>query len=161
LRATARLRQRWPDLVLDVVGEDRTHPPLDGPGLVGALGLKPNVRLSGFVGEASLAMRYAAADVAVVISEYEGFGLPALEAMVRDVPVVTSTAPALGELFADAAVLVDPHDVPGIAAAIDRVLAEPGLRRLLQERGRTLASRYSWAETARRTHDVLAAAARP
>ena len=161
VRATARLRQRWPDLTLDVVGEDRTHPPLDVPGLVRALGLKRNIRLSGFVGEASLAMRYAAADVAVVISEYEGFGLPALEAMVRGVPVVTSTAPALGELFADAAVLVDPHDAPGIAAAIDRVLSEPGLRALLQERGRTLASRYSWADTARRTHDVLAAAVRP
>lgn len=161
LRAVARLRQRWPDLVLDVVGEDRTHPALDIPGLVKALDLQRHVRISGFVGEAALATRYAAADVAVVISEYEGFGLPALEAMAREVPVVTSTAPALGELFAEAAVLADPHDVPGIAAAIGRVLEEPGLRERLQERGRTLASRYSWADTARRTRDVLAAAVRP
>jgi glycosyltransferase involved in cell wall biosynthesis len=161
LRAVARLRSRWPDLRLDVVGEDRTYPPLDILGLVRGLGLEPHVRLSGFVGDAALATRYAAADVAVVISEYEGFGLPVLEAMSRGVPVVTSTAPALGELFAEAAVLVDPHDVPDIAAAVSRVLGEPELRERLQERGRALAARYSWAETARRTREVLAAAARP
>jgi glycosyltransferase involved in cell wall biosynthesis len=161
LRAAARLRHRWPDLAVEVVGEDRTHPPLDIVGLVRGLGLEQHVRLSGFVSEAALAARYAAADVAVVLSEYEGFGLPVLEAMARGVPVVTSTAPALGELFQDAAILVDPHDVPDIAAAVGRVLGEPGLREQLRERGRALASRYSWAETARRTRDALFAAARP
>ena len=161
LRAAALLRKRWPDVTLDVVGEDRTHPPLDIFGLVRDLGLERNVRLSGFVDEEALAVRYAAADAAVVLSEYEGFGLPVLEAMARGVPVVTSTAPSLGELFRDAAVLVDPHDVPDIAAAVGRVLDDPDLRASLGERGRALASRYSWADTARRTHDVLAAAARP
>ena len=161
LRAAARLRSRWPDLAVEVVGEDRTHPPLDIAGLVRGLGLESQVRISGFVGEAALATRYAAADVAVVLSEYEGFGLPVLEAMVRGVPVVTSTAPALGELFAEAAVLVDPHDVPGIASAVSRILEGPDLRHALRERGRALASRYSWAETARLTRDVLVAAARP
>jgi len=73
---------------------------------------------------------------------------------------VTSTAPALGELFGDAALLVDPHDVPAIAGAVDRVLSRPELRARLAERGRALASRYSWAETARRTLEVLGAAAR-
>ena len=161
LRAAARLVRKWPDLVLDVVGEDRTHPPLDLPAFVAGLGLERNVRLSGFVSEAALAERYAAADVAVQLSEYEGFGLPALEAMARGLPVVTSTEPALGELFGDAALLVDPHDVPAIAAAIGRVLTERGLRVELVTKGRLLASRYSWAETARRTAAVLAAAARP
>jgi glycosyltransferase involved in cell wall biosynthesis len=160
LRAAASLRRRWPDLEVEVVGADRTQPPLDIVGLIRELELEPNVRLSGFVGEAALALRYAAADVAVVLSEYEGFGLPVLEAMTRGVPVVTSTAPALGELFGDAALLVDPHDVPAIAGAVDRVLSRPELRARMAERGRALASRYSWAETARRTLDVLGAAAR-
>jgi glycosyltransferase involved in cell wall biosynthesis len=160
LRAAASLRRRWPDLEVDIVGEDRTHPPLDIVGLLRGLGLEAHVRLSGFVGERALALRYAAADVAVVLSEYEGFGLPVLEAMVRGLPVVTSTAPALGELFGEAALLVDPHDVPAIAAAVDRVLSESDLRMRLAERGRALASRYSWAETARRTRDVLGEAAR-
>ena len=160
LRAAARLRSRWPDLMVEVVGEDRTYPPLDIAGLVRGLGLETHVRISGFVGENELAARYAAADVAVVLSEYEGFGLPVLEAMARGVPVVTSTAPSLGELFGEAAVLVDPHDLTAIAEAVGRVLIEPDLGRRLRTRGQALASRYSWAETARRTRDVLAAATR-
>lgn len=160
LRAAARLLPRWPELRVEVVGEDRTHPPLDIAGLVRALGLERHVRLSGFVGDAALAARYAAADVAIVLSEYEGFGLPVLEAMRRGVPVVTSTRPALSELFGEAALLVDPHDVPGIAAAVDGLLADPARRERLVALGRELASRYSWAETARRTREVLAAAKR-
>ena len=160
LRAVARLARRWPEIVLEVVGEDRTHPPLDLPGLVHGLGLERNVRLSGFVGETALAARYAAADVAVLLSEYEGFGLPALEAMARGVPVVTSVEPSLGEIFAEAAVLVDPHDPLDVAAAVGRILDEPALRDVLVARGHALAARYSWAETARRTAEVLAAAAR-
>jgi glycosyltransferase involved in cell wall biosynthesis len=159
LRAAARLARRWPGLAVEVVGDDRTHPPLDLPGLIRGLGLETRVRLSGFVGDAALADRYAAADVAVLLSEYEGFGLPALEAMARGVPVVTSVEPALGEIFADGAVLVDPHDVAAIAQAVDRVLSQPALREDLIRRGRTLAARYSWTEAARRTGDVLAAAA--
>lgn len=160
LRAAARLRARWPDLVVEVVGEDRTYPPLDLGGLVRGLGLETRVRIAGFVSDDELAARYAAADVAVALSEYEGFGLTVLEAMTRDVPVVTSTAPALGELFGEAALLVDPHDVPAIAEAVGRILSEPELGRQLCARGRALVSRYSWAETARRTRDVLAAATR-
>jgi glycosyltransferase involved in cell wall biosynthesis len=160
LRAAARLVRRWPDLVVDVVGEDRTHPALDLPALVAGLGLEGHVRLPCFVSEAGLVERYAAADVAVQLSEYEGFGLPVLEAMARGLPVVTSTEPALGELFGEAALLVDPHDVPAVAAAVDRILADPGLRAELVAKGRALASRYSWAETARRSAEVLAAAAR-
>jgi glycosyltransferase involved in cell wall biosynthesis len=159
LRAAARLAHRWPGLAVEVVGDDRTHPPLDFPGLIRRLGLEARVRLSGFVGDAALADRYAAADVAVLLSEYEGFGLPALEAMARGVPVVTSVEPSLGEIFADGALLVDPHDVAAIAQAVDRVLSDSGLRDDLVRRGRTLAARYSWAEAARRTADVLAEAA--
>jgi glycosyltransferase involved in cell wall biosynthesis len=121
--------------------------------------LERNVRLSGFVGETALAARYAAADVAVLLSEYEGFGLPALEAMARGVPVVTSVEPSLGEIFAEAAILVDPHDPLDVAAAVGRILDEPALRDALVARGHALAARYSWAETARRTAEVLAAAA--
>jgi glycosyltransferase involved in cell wall biosynthesis len=159
LRAAARLLRRWPGLTVEVVGENRTHPALDVAGLVRGLGLERRVRLSGFVGDAALATRYAAADVAVVLSEYEGFGLPALEAMIRGVPVVTSERPSLGEIFGEAALVVDPHDVPAIAGAVDRVLSEPGLRERLVAQGKALAARYPWAETAHRTREVLAGAA--
>ncbi len=87
--------------------------------------------------------------------------LPALEAAARGVPLVVSREPSLGEIFADAALLVDPHDETAVAAAIDRVLRESGLRGRLAEAGRALADRYSWARTAELTRAALLEAARP
>jgi glycosyltransferase involved in cell wall biosynthesis len=160
LRAVASLHRRRPGLTLEVVGENRTHPPLDIDALVVELGLETAVRVSGHVSDAGLVARYAAADVAVFLSEYEGFGLPVLEAMVRGIPVVTSQRPALSEIFGDAAVLVDPGDEDAVATAIGRVLDEDRLRADLVRRGYALAASYSWAETARRTRRTLLRAAR-
>ncbi len=159
LRATARLRRAHPGLVLDVVGENRTRPHVDLGALVSELGLEGHVRLSGFVEETGLADRYAAADVAVFLSEYEGFGLPALEAASRGVPLVTSRAPSLGEIFGGTALLVDPRDEIAVAEAIQRVLRDPALALSLRSAGRDLASRFSWAEAARATHEALVEAA--
>jgi glycosyltransferase involved in cell wall biosynthesis len=158
LRAAARLASRHPGLVLDVVGENRTHPRIDLPEMVRTLGLGSRVRLSGFVTEDGLADRYAAADAAVFLSEYEGFGLPALEAAARGLPLVVGRAPSLGEVFRGAALLVDPRDETAVAVALDRALSEPGLRSALVQAGRALAARHSWAETARRTRELLLAA---
>jgi glycosyltransferase involved in cell wall biosynthesis len=111
------------------------------------------------VDEAALALRYAAADVAVFLSDYEGFGLPALEAMARGVPVVASRAPALGEIFGEAALLVEPRDERAVAAAMERILNDRELRADLVRRGRALASRFSWKDTAERTWRCLVSAA--
>jgi len=159
LRSAARLASRHPGLVLDVVGENRTHPRLDLPAMVASLGLGAGVRLSGYVEDQALADRYAAADAAVFLSEYEGFGLPALEAAARGVPLVVGRAPALGEVFRDAALLVDSRDETGIAAALDHVLADGALRSGLVRAGRKLAAGYSWADTASRTRAALLEAA--
>jgi glycosyltransferase involved in cell wall biosynthesis len=159
LRATSLLARRWPGIVLDVVGENRTSPPLDLPGAVREQGLLARVRLSGFVDEAGLADRYAAADAAVFLSEYEGFGLPAMEAAARGVPLVVSTRPALSEVFEGAALLVDPRNEAAIAEALDRLLGDPALRAGLVLRGFALAARHSWTRTAALTHGALVAAA--
>ena len=161
LRAIAALRGEHPGLLLDVVGENRTHPRLDLRALAESLGLGGTLRLSGFVAETDLALRYAAADVACSLSDYEGFGLPALEALCRGLPLVASRRPCLGEVFGEAALLVEPSDVPGIAAALGRVLGDPLLRQDLLARGRALASRFSWQRTADLTWGVLESAARP
>lgn len=159
LRATARMARCFPGLTLEVVGENRTYPRFDFQRLSEALGIESRVRFTGFVDEAGLAIRYAAADVAVSLSEYEGFGLPTLEALARGVPAVVSDRPSLNEIFGQAALLVDPQDDAAVAAALARLLAEPGLAQNLVARGRALASRYSWQETARLTRDALLAAA--
>jgi glycosyltransferase involved in cell wall biosynthesis len=159
VRAVARLRAAHPSLVLDLAGENRTQPRVDLEALVREQGLGTRVRLSGFVDEAGLARRYAAADVAVSLSEYEGFGLPALEACARGVPLVAARSPSLGEVFADAALLVDPRDEVAIAAALRRVLVDATLAARLREAGRALAARHSWARTAALSRAALAEAA--
>jgi glycosyltransferase involved in cell wall biosynthesis len=159
LRAVVRLRERHKHLVLDLVGENRTHPRLDLPALVASLGLGGSVRLSGFVEDAELARRYAAADAFVALSEYEGFGLPALEAAAHGLPLVVGRAPSLGEIFADAALLVDPRAEEQVAQALDRALTHPATREALARSGRALAARHSWSETARLTRGLLLEAA--
>ena len=160
LQAIALVRRSHPTAVLDVVGENRAHPPLDLDAVVWRLEIAGNVRLSGFQSDEALALRYAAADVAVYLSEYEGFGLPVLEAMARGIAVVTSLRPATGELFGEAALTVDPGDPVAITGAIGRLLDDAGLRGRLVERGKALVARHTWARAAARTRDVLAAASR-
>jgi glycosyltransferase involved in cell wall biosynthesis len=159
LRAVARLGRLHPGLVLDVVGENRTHPRLDLTSLAASLGLTDRVRLSGYVDDASLADRYAAADAAVFLSEYEGFGLPALEAASRGCPLVVSRSPSLGEIFRDAALLVPARDDAAVARAIHRLLSKPDLRAELVSKGRSLAARHSWDRTATLSRAVLKKAA--
>jgi glycosyltransferase involved in cell wall biosynthesis len=160
MRAVTLVRRRHPGLVLDFVGDNRTHPRRDLAALAAQLGLERAVRLSGFVDEAGLADRYAAADAAVFLSEYEGFGLPALEAAARGVPLVASRAPSLGEIFGGSALLVEPRDEVQVAGAIDRVLRDAALRERLVAAGRSLAARHSWSHTASLTRAALASAAR-
>jgi glycosyltransferase involved in cell wall biosynthesis len=160
LHALAVLAQAFPDVRLHVVGDNRTHPRLDLQRLAQERGIASHVRFLGFVEEAGLADHYAAADVALALSEYEGFGLPALEALARGVPLVLADRPALGELFAEGSLLVSPRDAGGIASAAARLLRSEALRRELAARGRRLASRFSWREAARRTLEVLHRAAR-
>jgi glycosyltransferase involved in cell wall biosynthesis len=78
----------------------------------------------------------------------EGFGFPVLEAMAQGTPVVTSIGTSTEELGRDAALLVDPHDVAAVRAALERVLREPALARELREAGRRRAAEYTWARTA-------------
>ena len=81
----------------------------------------------------------------------EGFGLPLLEAMGRDLPIVTSTVSSLPEVAGDAALLVDPTSVEEIADAISRVLRDANLRERLVAAGRERLQVFSWTRTAEET----------
>jgi glycosyltransferase involved in cell wall biosynthesis len=87
-------------------------------------------------------------------SIYEGFGLSPLEAMGAGVAVVAARAGALPETLGDAAVLVDPTDVDGLADALDRVVHDDELRRELVARGCRRVEQYSWPHIAPRFVDL-------
>ncbi len=114
------------------------------------------VRLPGFIGQADLPALYRQAVLLVYPSLYEGFGLPPLEAMACGTPVVASAATSLPEAVGDAALLVDPTDVEGIAAAIARLLDDPPLRERLREAGLARAALFTWPRTARALLSTLA-----
>jgi glycosyltransferase involved in cell wall biosynthesis len=109
---------------------------------------------TGHVSDRDLDALYRGADVFAYPSLHEGFGLPVVEAMARGVATITSNTSSLPEVAGDAALLVDPEDVGGIADALSRVLTDPALSEDLRRRGRERAAMFSWAATARATLDV-------
>jgi glycosyltransferase involved in cell wall biosynthesis len=115
------------------------------------LALTRDTRFLGWVTNDELEGLYRTSTCFVFPSLYEGFGLPVLEAMARGVPVACSDRGALGEVADRAALTFDPEQPRAIAAAIEKLLGDPRERERLSRAGRANATRFSWAETARRT----------
>ena len=148
---------------LKVVGPSAASPVNDSAGDVMApLSDEQRARVDwlGHVDSSTIARLYREAIALVFPSRYEGFGLPVLEAMARHTPVISSNVSSLPEVAGDAALLVDPDDVDALRRAMERVVAEPELRRELVERGLKRAAGYSWKQTARGTLATYEEAAR-
>jgi glycosyltransferase involved in cell wall biosynthesis len=116
--------------------------------------LRASVRLVQDARGDELASFYSAAAVLALPSLYEGFGLPALEAMACGCPVVASNRGALPEVVGQAAVLVDAEDVEGLAQALLRVLGDDSLRADLARRGLSRSQQFSWDRAARETLEL-------
>jgi glycosyltransferase involved in cell wall biosynthesis len=106
------------------------------------------VRFTGWLADNVLDGLYRAATCLVFPSLAEGFGLPVLDALLRGTPVATSNATSLPEVAGDAALYFDPEDTDAIAAAIERLLEDDGLRERLRKAGPAQAAKFSWARTA-------------
>jgi glycosyltransferase involved in cell wall biosynthesis len=146
----------WGDTELLVVGA-----PGWGPNPVErahALGLGEVVRFVGAVADAELPAFYGGALAFAFPSLWEGFGLPALEAMAAGAPVVASNRGALPEVTGGAALLVDPTPRP-LAEALEQLLTDPALRERLRQAGLVRAAQFSWERTARETLGVYRTAA--
>ena len=121
------------------------------------LGLEDQVCLLGYVADVDLPALYTAAEVFAFPSLYEGFGLPALEAMACGTPVIASNTSSLPEIVGDAGLLVAPHDIAGLTTAIEAGLRDAALRADLRARGLTQAGRFTWEATAQATLQVYQA----
>jgi glycosyltransferase involved in cell wall biosynthesis len=109
---------------------------------------------SRFVTPEELAALYRGAIALVLPSIEEGFGLPALEAMACGAAVITSNAPSLVEVTADAAIHVDARSVASIADAMTRVMRDSTLRDAMIERGRLRAREFTWRRCAEITREI-------
>ncbi|HTF33923.1 MAG TPA: glycosyltransferase family 4 protein [Myxococcota bacterium] len=152
IRALARLPH---DVTLTLVDED--HAEHEGRRLAHEIGCAGRLRVVGRVSREQLVRLYARATLVVVPSLYEGFGLPAVEAMACGTPVVASAAGALPEVMAvgGAGTLVPPADAEALAKAIAELLAAPEARSRLSSQARPrIEAAFSWPRVAEATVTV-------
>jgi glycosyltransferase involved in cell wall biosynthesis len=151
LRALAQVRARSPGAP-DLVVAGRQYPQssdTESVALVHQLGLDDHVRFIGGVPNEDVPPLYAGAELYVLPSLHEGFGIPLLEAMACGVPVLTSGGGSLPEVAGDAAwVVEDPLDVDAFSEAILRLLSDQVLRSDLIGRGYRRVAEFSWEKSA-------------
>jgi glycosyltransferase involved in cell wall biosynthesis len=160
VRAYARVRARVGTAPLLVLAGGRGWGADRIVRTVAALGLADAVRFTGAVPHDDLPTLYAAAELFVYPSLYEGFGLPVVEAMACGAPVVTSNVSSLPEVAGDAAVLVDPRDESAIGDAVVDLLQDDRARAELRARGLARARQFTWARCAEQTWAVYEEALR-
>lgn len=119
------------------------------------------IRFLDFVPDEDLPVLMGEADALALVSLWEGFGLPVIEAMACGTPAIVSNCSSLPEIAGDAGVLVDPYDIDSIAHAIESLLLDDARRRQLREAGLRRAAQFTWwraAETILKTLIAVAAA---
>ncbi len=113
-----------------------------------------NIRRIGYIPDEDLPALYANADAFLLPSFYEGFGLPPLEAMACETPVIASSGGSLREVLQDGAIVLDCYDIDLWREAVTNILSNNSARNDLIQRGSRVASQYTWAQTAAQTLDV-------
>jgi glycosyltransferase involved in cell wall biosynthesis len=152
LEAAAAIRKER-EIRVVVVGEPKKNGKIER--LIRELGLADAVTFTGRIGNGEFARLYAEATIAVVPSLYEGFGMPAGEAMACGVPVISTSGGALPEVVGDAGVLVPPADSEALRRAIVALLDNPQRQRRLAEAGLARVKHsLTWRHAAEKTVQV-------
>lgn len=150
--AFAVLQKTNPDLCLALVGKKDANHKLHEE-RINKLGIK-NVVFTDFISDAQLRWMFENCQCYVFPSLSEGFGLPALEAMMHGAPVASSNASCLPEVCGDGAHYFDPTSVPDMATKIAEVLNDQALRSTLISAGKARATTYSWKRMAEQTLQI-------
>jgi glycosyltransferase involved in cell wall biosynthesis len=152
---------RLPSDSLLVLGGTTTFGAADVERAVDETATSSRVRRLGYVADADLPALYSGAAAVAIVSLYEGFGMPALEALACGAPLVASNRGSLPEIVGDAGILVDPLDVGSIAGGLERVVGDASLAHALRAAGPRRAADFDWPSAAGVTRQVLEQAFRP
>ncbi|HEX9008354.1 MAG TPA: glycosyltransferase family 1 protein, partial [Patescibacteria group bacterium] len=117
-------------------------------------GLDKWIKMLGFVEDQDISKIYSLALALVHPSKMEGFGLTGLEAMKLGLPVISSNATCLPEVYGDAALYFDPNDVSGLVFLLETIIKDKELRDELVNKGENQAKKYSWRKMAKETLKV-------
>ena len=159
IRAFRPIARRHRAARLEIVGDNRSFPYEDLPALAQTAGIAEQVAVRAYLGDRDLAATYERARAFALLSEYEGFGHPPLEALRLGVPSVLFDTEVAREVCADAALFVPVGDVAGVTAALDRLLFDETARARVLGAGTRVLSRYSWPRAAADTLSALETAA--
>jgi len=116
---------------------------------------RSDLEILGYVSEQEKWQLLKKADLFVLPSFYEGFGIPILEAQAAGCPVITSNVSSMPEVAGDGAVLIDPKNIEQIAQGIYQVISDENFKKELIQKGYKNVKRFSWQKCARRTFKVL------
>ena len=108
----------------------------------------------GYVSEENMPLLYSGADMFVFPSRFEGFGLPVLEAMATECPVVTSNVTSIPEVVGGAVQMFDPDDTEGMADIVLNCIKHPELRLEMGQKGRVRAELFGWDKSAEETMKI-------
>lgn len=122
--------------------------------------VRSRISMIGYVDEADMPALFSAADALALVSLWEGFGLPALEAMACGTPVLASNCSSLPEVVGDAGVLVDPYDTNDIRSGMGSLLLDENRRSQLSKAARQRAAAFTWDAAASILYTVLKDVAR-
>lgn len=116
---------------------------------------KIDIIQTGYISHEQKESFFKHAEMFVFPSFYEGFGMPILEAQLRQVPLVTSNIASMAEIAGDGALLIDPHSVENIAEAMHAIASDKDKRAQLIEKGLANVQKYSWFKCAQKTLEVI------
>jgi glycosyltransferase involved in cell wall biosynthesis len=149
LEAVAKLANTFP-LKLVVIGSPKKNGGIEKK--IRALNIGHLIQFTGRIGHDEFVRQYARSSIAVIPSIYEGFGIPAGEAMACGVPVISTTGGALPEVVGDAGILVPPADSQALVQAIGNLMRNPKLAIQLGQKGyKRIQNQFTWKAAAEKT----------
>lgn len=158
LKAFELILEKYLNYQLFITGRNLTHPFQDIDKEIRRINQKfpEAIKRVAYVDEEDLVCLYQAAELFIYLSEYEGFGLPPLEAMACGTPVLTTKKTSLAEVLGDYPLWIEnPNDVEEIKEKMIKILSNERLRNEMIEKGLAQAQKFSWQKTAEETLKII------